>query len=188
MEGKNSKDNSTKSLYSPRSPTFNSISTFHELSHLMHDCLIESENSLKDFQDFNHALHQHTYPSPIIIVYLFRPSKRNSIQNGSQKDLKEVTLRLKQKRQDFQNLDNLLLLFFTRTFDIFCSDLCTLILMLKDYHSSKKLNKTTKDIWLDDLQEYWAPLFMILSFLEINRDSLRKHSFQIFFYQIYKRS
>lgn len=58
MEGKNSKDNSTKSMHSPRSAIYNSTLTFHELSHLMHDCLIESENSLRDFDQFNHTLQQ----------------------------------------------------------------------------------------------------------------------------------
>ena len=58
MEGKNSKESSTKSLYSPQSVLAKSIPTMSEISHLMDDCLMESDMSLSDFDAFYMSLHQ----------------------------------------------------------------------------------------------------------------------------------
>ena len=58
MEGKNSKDSSTKSLNSPQSALARSTPSMSELSELMDDCLMESDICLEQIDPLQLILHQ----------------------------------------------------------------------------------------------------------------------------------
>lgn len=58
MEGKNSKDSSTKSLNSPQSGLVRGTPSMSELSDLMDDCLMESDICIEQIDPLQLALHQ----------------------------------------------------------------------------------------------------------------------------------